>query len=239
MGHRPDAALPPLAAAARRAAARLLLLLVLLAAAASPIADARRLQQATPTPLQRVLARFMTNAELQAHMADYARRCARIAKLHTIGFSVKQAPLLALEISKNGNQTAAVEDGRPHFKVLCGGWAATGPACCCRTRTGPACRCRARTAHHLAAPDLASPPSCCLSTRWTALLCLFPPPLPQYIANMHGDETGGRQLLLALAEWLCANPSAPKAKQIIDGMHLWLLPTVNPDGYAARWRGNA
>ena len=40
---------------------------------------------------------------------------------------------------------------------------------------------------------------------------------------MHGTETGGRQLLLTLAEWLCANyPRDPLAKRIIEEMHLFM-----------------
>lgn len=40
---------------------------------------------------------------------------------------------------------------------------------------------------------------------------------------MHGTEPGGRQLLLTLAEWLCASYSKDAAAQrIINGMHLFL-----------------
>lgn len=62
----------------------------------------------------------------------------------------------------------------------------------------------------------------------------------KYIANMHGTETGGRQLLLGLAEWLCANyKTQPVARRIVSGMHLWLMPTMNPDGYADQTYENA
>lgn len=41
------------------------------------------------------------------------------------------------------------------------------------------------------------------------------------VANMHGDEPGGRVLLPLLAEWLCSKQTSdPRAARIIDGMHL-------------------
>jgi carboxypeptidase D len=65
-------------------------------------------------------------------------------------------------------------------------------------------------------------------------------PNVKLIANIHGDETLGRTLDVGLAEWLCANyQTDPTAKQIVDGAHLYLVPTLNPDGYAARTRYNA
>jgi carboxypeptidase D len=49
-----------------------------------------------------------------------------------------------------------------------------------------------------------------------------------------------RQLLLALAEWLCANyKTLPAARRVVNGMHLWLMPTMNPDGYTDRTYENA
>lgn len=48
-----------------------------------------------------------------------------------------------------------------------------------------------------------------------------------------------RQLLLGLAEWLCDNRETDeRARRIVEGMHLFLLPTMNPDGFERRWRGN-
>lgn len=44
---------------------------------------------------------------------------------------------------------------------------------------------------------------------------------------------------MKLADWLCLNYKIhPKATQIIDGMHLYLMPTMNPDGYALNQREN-
>jgi carboxypeptidase D len=57
---------------------------------------------------------------------------------------------------------------------------------------------------------------------------------------MHGDEPGGRVLLPMLAEWLCSKQTTdPRAARIIDSMHLFLMPTMNPDGFAKRSRYNA
>lgn len=60
------------------------------------------------------------------------------------------------------------------------------------------------------------------------------------VGNMHGDETTGRVFTLALAEWLCENyKSDPIAMRIVEGSRLLLIPSMNPDGFTARTRGNA
>ena len=64
-------------------------------------------------------------------------------------------------------------------------------------------------------------------------------PAVKYVGNVHGDEPTGRVLTLALAEWLCAHhKSDPRAKRIVQTMHLWLVPSMNPDGFEAKTRGN-
>lgn len=66
-----------------------------------------------------------------------------------------------------------------------------------------------------------------------------PKPNFKYVANMHGDETGGRALLPLLAEWLCANyKSNATAARIVQHMHLFILPSMNPDGFAHTQNGN-
>ena len=56
---------------------------------------------------------------------------------------------------------------------------------------------------------------------------------------MHGDEPTGRQLTLALAEWLCGSQAHdPRAARLLDEALLYLLPTINPDGFASHRREN-
>ncbi|XP_059630399.1 carboxypeptidase SOL1 isoform X2 [Cornus florida] len=62
----------------------------------------------------------------------------------------------------------------------------------------------------------------------------------KFIGNVHGDEPVGRELLLRLANWLCDNyMKDPLATLIIDNVHLHILPSMNPDGFSLRRRGNA
>ncbi|XP_051118198.1 carboxypeptidase SOL1 isoform X2 [Andrographis paniculata] len=65
-------------------------------------------------------------------------------------------------------------------------------------------------------------------------------PAFKFIGNVHGDEPVGRELLLLLANWLCDNyKSDPLATLIVDNVHLHILPSMNPDGFALRRRNNA
>ena len=48
-----------------------------------------------------------------------------------------------------------------------------------------------------------------------------------------------RQLLLGLAEWLCQHKETDeRASRIVNDMHLFLLPSMNPDGFERHQRGN-
>ncbi|KQK19916.1 carboxypeptidase SOL1 isoform X2 [Brachypodium distachyon] len=65
-------------------------------------------------------------------------------------------------------------------------------------------------------------------------------PAFKFIGNVHGDEPVGREVLMQLAYWLCDNYlKDPLATLIVENMHLHILPTMNPDGFALRRRGNA
>ncbi|XP_010521105.1 PREDICTED: carboxypeptidase SOL1 isoform X2 [Tarenaya hassleriana] len=65
-------------------------------------------------------------------------------------------------------------------------------------------------------------------------------PAFKYIGNVHGDEPVGRELLLLLANWICDNyKKDPLAQLVVENVHLHILPTMNPDGFSLRRRGNA
>lgn len=64
-------------------------------------------------------------------------------------------------------------------------------------------------------------------------------PHVKLVGNVHGDEPTGRALTMALAEWLCKHHhSNEDAHRIVSDMHLWLVPSLNPDGFAAKSREN-
>ena len=62
----------------------------------------------------------------------------------------------------------------------------------------------------------------------------------KYVANMHGDETVGRELSLYLIEWLVDGyGSDPRATDLIDNTDIFIMPTMNPDGFEMGQRYNA
>ncbi|TRY61803.1 hypothetical protein TCAL_17225 [Tigriopus californicus] len=64
-------------------------------------------------------------------------------------------------------------------------------------------------------------------------------PMVKYVANMHGNEVIGREMLLALAEYLVSEYSQgnPRITHLLDTIDLHLLPTANPDGFARSVKG--
>ncbi len=60
----------------------------------------------------------------------------------------------------------------------------------------------------------------------------------KYVANMHGNEVVGRVMLVNLAQLLCENYNRdPFITLLVNYTRIHLMPTMNPDGYAASHEG--
>jgi len=65
-------------------------------------------------------------------------------------------------------------------------------------------------------------------------------PQVKYVANIHGDEAVGREMLLGLARYLTENYGKDdRVTAIVDHTEVHLLPSINPDGNAATSRHNS
>jgi carboxypeptidase D len=64
-------------------------------------------------------------------------------------------------------------------------------------------------------------------------------PHVKLVANMHGNEPSGRELLLRFGEMLLTQHGTdPLITALLEHTHIFIVPTLNPDGFEAGWRNN-
>jgi carboxypeptidase M len=54
-------------------------------------------------------------------------------------------------------------------------------------------------------------------------------PEVKYIANMHGNEVVGLEVLLYLIEYLLTS-NTTQVVQLMNRTRIWIMPSMNPDG---------
>ncbi len=64
-------------------------------------------------------------------------------------------------------------------------------------------------------------------------------PMFKYVANMHGNEVIGRELMLALSENLLDEYVAgnPRIVRLLNSSDIHIMPTMNPDGFERSQKG--
>ena len=76
--------------------------------------------------------------------------------------------------------------------------------------------------------------------RITKLNSILPKPKFKYVGNMHGDETVGREVLIRLIKDIFDKYGKDaKITELVDTTDIYILPSMNPDGFKLRRRTNA
>ena len=61
----------------------------------------------------------------------------------------------------------------------------------------------------------------------------------KYVANMHGNEVIGREVMIALSKYLLREytDKNPRIVALMDNTDIHIMPTMNPDGFERASKG--
>jgi carboxypeptidase D len=64
-------------------------------------------------------------------------------------------------------------------------------------------------------------------------------PMFKWVANMHGNEAVGRQMVVYMAQYLLHEYGRDeRVTKLVNATDLWLMPSLNPDGFERAREGN-